>query len=371
MSQEISIHPQSSGNERALLAQAVFVRQSRSEAEDSLEELRRLADTAGMVVVGVITQRRERPDAASMVGKGKVTELRLSAEAAHADVLVFDNELSSVQAGNIGRAVGVKVIDRNELIMRIFSRRAQTAEARIQVELARLQYLAGRIPVLEEQQRFHGGIGLRGPGESPYHMRRKAMLARISVLKRKLEGIQKRRQRARSRHLPPVVCLIGYTNAGKSTLLNACCRTNAYVDDRLFATLDTKSRALVLPNRRQVILTDTVGFIRHLPPGLVASFRSTLEEVSAADMLLLVMDAGHPHVREHLDVVQAALVELSADKLPCQLVFNKCDKESARKALPDLSAEFPDALTISAFSRTDIEIVKTRIAGLIPGGKNN
>ncbi|MCA1808303.1 MAG: GTPase HflX [Lentisphaerae bacterium] len=283
--------------ERALLVQVIYGRRTRDEAEDSLAELERLADTAGATVVGSITQRRERPDPALMVGQGKLAEIQLASRTAEANLLIFDNDLTAVQANNLDLSMGIKVIDRTELILQIFARRAQTAEAQIQVELAQLQYLAGRIPVSEKQQRFFGGIGMRGPGESPFQLRRAPMMARITILKRKLREIQKRRQLTRRRKFGPAVCLVGYTNAGKSTLLNALSAAEAYVDDRLFATLDTKSRAVFLPDGRNAMLTDTVGFIRHLPHGLVASFRSTLEEIGQADLLLLVMDAGHRYVR--------------------------------------------------------------------------
>lgn len=358
-----------SSTERALLTQVVIGRQSRAEAEDSLAELARLADTAGAKVVGAITQHRERPDAALMIGQGKLAEIQLAGRAADANLLIFDNELSAVQAANVRQAVGIKVIDRTELILRIFARRAQTAEAKIQVELAQLQYLAGRIPVLEAQQRFQGGIGVRGPGESPMQLRRAPMLARITVLKRKLKEIQRRRQLTRRQRRMPEVCLVGYTNAGKSTLLNACSAADAYVDDRLFATLDTKSRAVFLPDRRQVMLTDTVGFIRHLPHGLVASFRSTLEEISEADLLLLVLDAGHRYTREHLAVVEKTLVEIQAERAPRLLLFNKIDTPAAQAALPELRRDFPDALAISALRREGVPELKERMAQLLPANR--
>lgn len=351
--------------ERALLVQVVIGRQSRAEAEDSLMELGRLADTAGSTVVGSITQHRERPDPALMIGEGKLADVQLAARAAGANLVIFDNELSAVQAANVYRAVGIQVIDRTELILRIFARRAQTAEAKIQVELAQLQYMVGRILVLEAQQRFHGGIGMRGPGESPMQLRRAPMLARITVLKRKLKDIKRRRQISRRKRMPEV-CLVGYTNAGKSTLLNACSAADAYVDDRLFATLDTKSRAVFLPDRRQVLLTDTVGFIRHLPHGLVASFRSTLEEIAEADLLLLVLDAGHRYIREHLLVVENTLAEIQAEHAPRLLVFNKIDTPEGRAALPELQREFPDALALSALQKEGVDALKARMAQLLP-----
>ena len=357
--------PSAKPRERALLIQMIGDHQPREEAADSLAELERLADTAGAVVLGSITQRRNRPDPAFFIGQGKLAEIQLAGRETKANLLIFDNELSPVQVNNLDLAVGIKVIDRTELILQIFARRARTAEAHIQVELAQLQYLASRIPVSAKQQRFHGGIGMRGPGESPFQLRQAPILARITILKQKLRQIQKRRRRMHTRRPWPVVCLVGYTNAGKSTLLNAITAAQAYVDDRLFATLDTKSRLVYLPAQRQVMLTDTVGFIRHLPHGLVASFRSTLEEIRDADLLLVVADAGHPYVREHLQVVDTTLVELDAENVPRLLLLNKADREEARSALLNLMRDYPEAVPISALQHTGLDTLKERLAGLV------
>jgi len=354
--------------ERALLIQAIIGRQSKTEAGDSLLELERLADTAGAVVMGSLTQCRARPDAAFFIGQGKLAEIQLACREAKANLLIFDNNLSPIQVNNLDLAIGTKVIDRTELILQIFARRARTAEAHIQVELAQLQYLASRIPVSAKQQRFQGGIGMRGPGESPFQLRQAPILARITILKQKLRQIQKRRRRMHSRRPWPVVCLVGYTNAGKSTLLNAITAAQAYVDDRLFATLDTKSRLVYLSDQRQVMLTDTVGFIRHLPHGLVASFRSTLEEIRDADLLLVVADAGHPYVREHLQVVDTTLAELGAASVPRLLVLNKADREEARSALLNLVREYPEAVPISALQHEGLDMLKERLARIIPAG---
>lgn len=356
----------STAGERALLAQAIIGRQSREEAADSLAELERLADTAGATVIGSLSQRRERPDAGFFIGEGKLAEIQLACRQARANLVIFDNDLSPVQVNNLDLALGIKVIDRTELILQIFARRAQTAESQIQVELAQLQYLASRIPLSEKQHRFTGGIGMRGPGESPFQLRQAPMLARITVLKRKLKEIQQRRIRTRERRPWPVVCLVGYTNAGKSTLLNTLTHAQAYVDDRLFATLDTKSRRLYLPNGRQVMLTDTVGFIRHLPHGLVASFRSTLEEIREADLLLHVADAGHPYMAEHIKVVQATLAEMNAAAIHALLLLNKCDCESVVPRRADLFRQYPEALLISALQHEGLPELKDRLAVRFP-----
>ncbi len=356
-------------SERALLVKVFLSGQSRSEADDSLLELARLADTAGAAVAGSITQRRDRPNAGFYIGEGKLADIQLACRESRANLVIFDNDLSSVQVNNLDMSLGVKVIDRTELILQIFARRARTAEAQTQVELAQLQYLASRVPLSEKQQRFKGGIGMKGPGESPFQLRKAPIMTRITILKRKLDAIQKRRERTRKRRPWPVVALVGYTNAGKSTLMNALSAAEAYVDDRLFATLDTKSRMVQLPGQRKVILTDTVGFIRHLPHGLVASFRSTLEEIAEADLLLVVADSAHSHTREHLMLVRKTLEEIGADAIPSLLILNKIDGIHAPETLAGLLDAFPGALTVSALKREGLEELKERIAGLLSSGK--
>ncbi|MBI2438696.1 MAG: GTPase HflX [Lentisphaerae bacterium] len=413
----------SSSKERALLIQVILGPQAPEEAADSLAELERLADTAGAVVLGSITQRRHRPDTAFCIGRGKLAEIQLAGREAKANLLIFDCDLSPIQVNNLDLALGIKVIDRTELILQIFARRATQAESQIQVELAQLQYLAARIPVSVRQARFSGGIGMRGPGESPFQLRRAPIAARIGILKAKLKEIQKRRALTRARRPWPVVCLVGYTNTGKSTLLNALTAANAYVDDRLFATLDTKSRLLYLPARlqryaqhcgqagaalpalqaglpmrldsptpaegtsvskqaapagapppgshsgfsprRRVMLTDTVGFIRHLPHGLVASFRSTLEEIAEADLLLIVADCAHRYVREHIRVVRATLKDMGAATIPSVLLLNKADRPEAAARLSELKREYPEALVISALANKGLGLLLDRITELL------
>lgn len=344
--------------ERAILVQGVFGRTDRDEAADSLLELERLADTAGAVVAGSITQRRNAPTPQFFVGEGKLTDIQLACRNAGANLVIFDNELSPVQVNNLDMALGIKVIDRTELILQIFAGRARSAESQIQVELAQLEYLISRIPVSEKQSRFQGGIGMRGPGESPLQLRNAPMRRRIADLKRKLEAIQRRRELKKAHQRWPTVCLVGYTNAGKSTMLNVIARADAYVDDRLFATLDTKTRRIRLPNGVDALLIDTVGFIRNLPHGLVASFRSTLDVAVQADLLVVMVEAEHPRVEDHLRVVRDTLGEIGAAGVPSLLVLNKLDlvPDSARRE--DLRARFPDALGVSAATGEGLQDLK-------------
>jgi GTPase len=359
---------QAEQDERALLVQVVVGRQSRAAATDSLEELERLADTAGARVVGSLTQRRDRPSGSLMVGEGKVADIQLACRESRANLVIFDNDLSAVQVNNLDLALGIKVIDRTELILQIFARRARSAEAQAQVALAQLEYLVKRIPISHRQQRFQGGIGMRGPGESPLQLRNEPMRRRIGELKQKLELIQARRQRTRGRRPWPLVSLVGYTNAGKSTLLNTFSGADAYVDDRLFATLDTKTRLVFLGADRKALLADTVGFIRHLPHGLIASFKSTLDVARESDLLLVVADVAHPYVAEHIAVVRETLREIGADDVPRLLVLNKCDLHPAHALLQSLVEVYPDAVAVSARSGMGMDELRLRIARRLAEG---
>lgn len=348
--------------ERAILVQVITPRQDPLEAEDSLQELARLADTAGAEVVGSITQRRQRPTAPFYVGAGKLADIQLACREAGANLVIFDNPLTPVQVNNLDMALGIKVIDRVELILQIFARRARSAEAQIQVELAQLEYLVSRIPVSVKQARFRGGIGMKGPGESPFQLRRDPMRRRIADLRMKLDAIGKRRQMARSKRRWPLICLVGYTNAGKSTLLNALAAADAYVDDRLFATLDTKTRMIRLPDGSDALLADTVGFIRNLPHGLVASFRSTLDVAVAADLLLVVADSFHPRFEDQLRVVRSTLEEIGAASVPSVLVLNKWDRGRTSQNAEALKAAHPDAVPISALNGEGLDRLMETVA---------
>jgi len=344
-----TLHSNAPRAERALLAQAVIGQRDPVEAEDSLAELERLAETAGAVVVGRLTQRRPRSSAATLIGSGKLEELGAAVRASHADTVFFDNDLSPMQVNNLDRALEVKVIDRTELILQIFARRAQSAEARIQVELAQLRYLLTRLPTSEKQARFTGGIGMKGPGESPLQLRNAPMRRRIGELKRKLEEIQARHERTRQHRRFPQISLVGYTNVGKSSLLNRLAKVDAaHVDDRLFATLDTKTRMARLAGGRSALLTDTVGFIRNIPHDLVASFRSTLDVARDADLLLVVADASAAMLTDHIQVTLDTLRLIGADSVPSILVLNKADKAESTETLLHATERFPDAIPVSA-----------------------
>jgi len=348
--------------ERAVLAQVVCGRaEDAAEAADSLQELARLADTAGMTVVGCMTQHRARPDVATLFGAGKLEDLRTACAERQANLVLVDNILTSTQATNLNQALDVRVLDRTEVILQIFARRARSAEAQAQVELAQLQFLLARIPVLEAQQRFKGGIGMKGPGESHLQLRNAPMRRRIAELKQRLTLIQARQTRLRGKRKWPVVSLVGYTNAGKSTLLNTLAGADAYVDDRLFATLDTKTRLVRLGEGRQIMLTDTVGFIRNLPHGLVASFRSTLEVAAQADLLLVVVDASHPRVQDHITVCRNTLAEIGAGAVPSLLVLNKSDLRDAAETVVHAAERHPQAIPVSAHSGMGLDTLRLAI----------
>ena len=324
-----------------------------SKAEDQpLEELAGLAETAGSRIVGRLTQRREKPAAATYLGTGKLEELERLVEGADADVVIFDNDLAPAQVRNLEKAVGVKVLDRTELILDIFARRAQTHDSRLAVELAQLEYSLPRLKGMwTHLSRIKMGVGMRGPGEKQLEVDRRLVEKRISDLRSELKSIERRKERqVASRSGNMTVSLVGYTNAGKSTLLNALTGADVLAADKLFATLDTRTRRWQLPGWGPVLLSDTVGFIRNLPHRLIASFKATLEEARQADLLLHVADASSPKCREQISAVYDVLAEIGIEEKDTLLVLNKTDALPDRARIDGLLGRYPNAVPISACS---------------------
>ncbi|HHW21355.1 MAG TPA: GTPase HflX [Clostridiaceae bacterium] len=301
-----------------------------SEADISITELKELAQAAGARVVASIIQNRESRDAAFLIGRGKVEELGLLVQTNEADLVIFDEEISPSQQRNLEEALGVKVIDRTGLILDIFAQRARSREGKIQVELAQLEYNLPRLQGLGfALSRLGGGIGTRGPGETKLETDRRHIRRKIGTLKEQLKEIKKQRsllRAERKRNRVPVAALVGYTNSGKSTLLNALCGSNVYAENQLFATLDTTTRQLKMDDNDMILVTDTVGFIRKLPHHLIDAFKSTLEEAVFADVLVLVVDASDPYAEDHIRIVDSILDELGAGQKPSIIALNKIDK---------------------------------------------
>lgn len=333
--------------------------------QDSLEELARLAETVEVEVVGSVTQKLRAPHPATFVGKGKVEEIRELKESLEYTLVMVDGELSPAQQRNLEQALEVKIIDRTALILDVFARRAQTHEGRLQVELAQLEY---RLPRLTRMwthlsRQGVGGVGLRGPGETQLEADRREAQKRISFIKGQLAQVHEHRERYRKRRRQTpisVVSLVGYTNAGKSTLLNTMTNANVLAEDKLFATLDTRSRRYRLASGETIVLSDTVGFIRDLPKELFAAFRATFEEAADADLLLQVVDASDPNFETHLETTEKLIDELSLRHIPRLVVFNKCDL-IPRSQAAQLAYEH-DAVTISALDKRSLGILEERIA---------
>lgn len=311
-------------------ARAASRRAGGLKAEESLEELADLAATAGATVAARVIQSRPGPEAATLIGQGKVEELAAEAALSHADVVIFDHDLSPTQQRNLEKAIGTRVIDRTQLILDIFASRARTREGRMQVELAQLTYLLPRLTGHgKELSRQGGGIGTRGPGETQLETDRRRIEQKIKKIKGELEHVRTGRAlHRRRRNAVPLatLALAGYTNAGKSTLFNRLTQAGVVADARMFATLDPTVRPLTLPSRRRVLLSDTVGFIRNLPTTVVKAFRATLEEVTEAALILHVVDASSPSAKEHTAHVSAVLTEIGAAAIPQILVMNKIDR---------------------------------------------
>ncbi len=320
--------------------------------EDSLEELKQLADTAGALVVGEFFQKRPKPDPAYFVGKGKVGELALYAQQENIDLCIFDDELSPAQQRNLERATGVRVLDRTGLILDIFAQRAYTSEGKMQVELAQLKYTLPRISGKGlSLSRLGGGIGTRGPGETKLEVDRRRIRDKITFINDnidKIKAIRTLHRNQRNKNRIATISLVGYTNAGKSTLLNTLTASDIYAQDQLFATLDPTTRKLALPDKQEAVLTDTVGFIQRLPHQLVAAFRSTLEEVNESDLLLHVIDVSHELYKEQSDAVYEVLKKIGADDKNIITVFNKGDKLPENSELLVRLAQKENSVCISA-----------------------
>ena len=351
--------------EKALLVGLASGAAGRSKAEYSIAELGQLAESAGARVVGQVLQERKRPDPATLIGRGKLEDVARVSDESGADVLLFDDELSPAQQRNLEEAVGRKTLDRTQLILDIFARRARSREGRLQVELAQLDYmlprLAGKGVMLS---RLGGGIGTRGPGETKLETDRRRIRQRIQSVKREIDKVRRDRnvrREARQRTSVPMVALVGYTNAGKSTLFNALTQARTEVSSQLFMTLDPLVRRAPLGDGRYLLLADTVGFIQKLPHKLVAAFRATLEEVSQADLLLHVMDASAEDIDEREAAVQAVLDEIGAQNNPRLVVLNKIDRlEPGQRER--LKAGRPEAVCVSARSGAGLDDLRQALS---------
>ncbi len=353
--------------ERAIVVGVIFPHQTKAQVDEYLDELELLADTAGADVICRIYQEREKPDPAFFIGRGKAEQIAKIVGEEKIDVVIFDDDLSGVQIRNLEDVINCKVIDRTTLILDIFASHARTAPAKIQVELAQLEYLLPRLTgKWRHLSKQYGGIGTKGPGETQLETDRRLVKRKIAILRRKLSEIDNQRKiQRKGRRDIFRVALVGYTNAGKSTLLNALADANVYVEDKLFATLDATTRVVRLSPTRKILLTDTVGFIRKLPHHLIASFKSTLDEVVEADILIHVVDISAPNFREQIKVVEETLEELNSLDKPTILAFNKIDKLQDRSLIYSLANEYKDAVFISASRGVNIHTLKEKISQMI------
>ena len=339
-------------------------------AIDPLDELTRLAETAGAVIIDRLIQKRDRPDPRTYIGKGKAEELARHVADHKIDTVIFDNELSPGQISNLEKDVLCKVIDRTQLILDIFATHARSYQAKLQVELALLEYTLPRLSKLgahitaEQQVGGGAGIGSRGPGEKQLESDRRLARKHIVAMRRELKELEKRKKREVSARTVEntTVSLVGYTNAGKSTLMNALTKAGVLVEDKLFSTLDTRTRIWILQGGIKVLLSDTVGFIRNLPHNLVASFHATLEEVAQADLLLHVVDASHPQAQEQIEAVESVLKVLKCEEKPTILVFNKIDRFRDPIEREILLHKHPEAIAISARTNDGLDVLTSRVA---------
>jgi len=332
--------------------------------QDPLDELTGLAETAGTAVVSGLTQRREKPDTRTFMGRGKVDELAQLVDHHGADVVIFDNDLSPGQVRNLEKRLNVKVLDRTELILDIFATHAQTYEARLAVELAQLEYSLPRLKRMwTHLSRLNLGVGMRGPGEKQLEVDRRLVEKRIHDLRTDLRVVQRRKERqvaGRQEHM--TVSLVGYTNAGKSTIMNRLTESDVLVADKLFATLDTRTRRWQLPHWGPVLLSDTVGFIRSLPHHLIASFKATLEETRQADLLMHVADAGNPDVLQQISAVFSVIKEIGIEEKGSVLILNKTDTLDSQSRLEPILARYPNGIPVSARSGDGIERLSAAVS---------
>ena len=353
----IDVRPKKT-QERALLIGLEQEGVSKWDLRDSMEELAELANSAGAEVVNTVTQKLQKPTAPYYIGKGKAELIKESFKDQHVTSVIFDDELSPAQGRNLETLLSRKVLDRTQLILDIFAQRARSREGRLQIELAQLQYLLPRLTRMwSHLSRQTGGIGTRGPGETQLEVDRRRVQERIARLERELEGVRKVRtvqRQGRKRHQWPVAAVVGYTNAGKSTLLNLLTGADVVAENKLFATLDPTTRSLTLPNRQRLLLTDTVGFLRKLPHTLIESFKATLEEVVEADLLIHVVDLSHPRVDEHIEAVDTVVKELGAFGKQTLMVFNKIDALANDELIGAYTKKFPGSVAISARKGTGV-----------------
>jgi GTP-binding protein HflX len=357
------------GGERVVL---VALDLGEADFAESVAELRLLAAGAGLDIRGEVLGKRGRPDAALFVGSGKADEIAALVAATEADVVIFNHELSPAQERNLERRIHCRVIDRVSLILDIFARRARSAEGKLQVELAQLQHLSTRlVRGWTHLERQRGGVGMRGPGEKQLETDRRLIGARVKALRERLDKLERQRRtqrRARARQQVLSVALVGYTNAGKSTLFNALTRAGAYAADQLFATLDTTTRKIYLPQVGEVVLSDTVGFINRLPHDLVAAFHATLEETAEADLLLHVIDAASPARERQVEAVDKVLQEIGARGVPQLRVYNKLDLTGVAPGVARDEYGKLQSVYVSAQTGAGLELLREALSEILPAG---